>query len=175
MSPQDIIDRVHKRALNAKTRTDQTDVYVPRIRSTLSVGDLRDMEARFDLDIPPILHRIYSEIGDGGFGPGYGFLPMLEPESKYDDSVLNLYTLFRGGDPDDPKWQWPEALLPIVDFGCAIRACIDCQSEDVIVHDPNLSEPGVGCNREFLHQHCKLTEWLCAWCDGENLWESIYV
>ena len=171
MLSQDIITRVQERARSETTRTDQTDVYLPSIGKPLSEKEVEALEITLSFRLPVILRRIYTEIGDGGFGPGYGFLPMIEPRSKHDDSILKLYSVFRGGDPEQPTWHWPKSVLPIVDFGCAIRACINCETGQVIVDDPNLDTEAI---QTFLEQRCGLDEWLARWCDGENLWERIY-
>ena len=171
MPSQNIIGLMRDRAQSKATRTDHTDVYLPTIRKPLSSKSADAVEATLGFNLPVTLRRIYTEIGDGGFGPGYGFLPMIEPISKNDDSVLNLYSLFREGDPKQPTWHWPKTVLPIVDFGCAIRACVECDSGQIIVDDPNIDTL---TTQTFLDQQQSLDEWLADWCDGEDLWERIY-
>ncbi len=169
---QDIIARVRVRAYDEKTRTDQVDVFLPKIRDPLLDAEVDHFEGQTGIKLPELIRRIYCEIGDGGFGPGYGFLPMLQPESKYDDSVLNLYSVVRDSTVEEPNWRWPKAIIPLVDFGCAIRACVDCESELVVVDDPNISDSG-GV-QEFLDQQSSLEDWLGRWCDGESLWDRIH-
>src|SRR5687768_16663678 len=140
LSLDDTIESVRERALNSATRIDMTSARPPHIGKPLAKLVLTSVEQSLGVALPEIVRRIYSEIGDGGFGPGYGFLPMVKPLSKFDDSIVALYEVFSETDPSDPAWKWPGSLLPIVDFGCAIRACVDCDTSEVIVSDPNLYE-----------------------------------
>jgi hypothetical protein len=102
-------------------------------------GSLLKVEAAVGMPLPPLLRAVYLELGDGGFGPGHGLLPLTQTNSSdSDESVLELYTAFRSVDPEDPSWSWPSHLLPICDWGCAIRSCIDCSSAEgaVVTFDP---------------------------------------
>jgi hypothetical protein len=101
----------------------------------------RDAECTLGFPIPAPLRRPYSEVGDGGFGPGYGLYGLASGTEQFpDESVVCLYTLFRKGDPEDPSFAWPYMLLPVLDWGCAIRSCVDCSTPSlpIIRHDPNV-------------------------------------
>lgn len=39
----------------------------------------------------------------------------------------------------DPDWPWPEGVLPISHWGCAMYACVDCHSPGatVLLFEPN--------------------------------------
>ncbi len=88
---------------------------------------IRDAEVDLGFPIPAPLRRLYLEVGDGGFGPGYGFYGLASGTEQFpDENVVYLYTLFRKGDPEDPSFSWPHRLLPVLDWGCAIRTCVDC-------------------------------------------------
>ena len=98
-------------------------------------------EQELGLGLPPLLRRLYAEIGNGGFGPGYGLIGLTN--GVPDDTGRTapaIYKESRGEDPDDPAWQWPEALLPICHWGCAIVSCIDCidTSFRMRIFDPNV-------------------------------------
>jgi hypothetical protein len=71
--------------------------------------------------------RIDVEIGNGGFGPGYGLIGLTNgaPDDQ-DKTAPAIYDWFRGGDPHDASWEWPAGLLPICHWGCAILSCVDC-------------------------------------------------
>jgi hypothetical protein len=168
----DLIPSVRNRALDAKTRTDQTDVYLPEIGKRLAENEVGAIEHELGLAIPETLRRLYTEIGDGGFGPGYGFLKMKKAMSPRDDTVVGLYQAFRDTDPSDPTWKWPEGLLLISDWGCAIRTGVMCATNRIVVFDPNLHDSDWAAT--FLDQRCTLDVWLEKWCDGVDLWEEIY-
>ncbi len=141
-----------------------------RANPPASEKDLRDSEYALGFSIPEPLRRLYSEIGNGGFGPGYGFYGLIGgTEWHPDESVVYLYNLLRKGDPEDPAFSWPYMLLPILDWGCAIRSCVDCStpSLSVIRHDPNLD-----ALKQFQNENWHLEEWLQAWLDGYDLWKN---
>jgi hypothetical protein len=168
----DLISAVKYRASNPKTRTDQTDVFVPEIGRQLSASEISAIERQLKIEFPITLRRLYAEIGDGGFGPGYGFLAMRKPEDQQSDTVVSLYEVFKENDPEDPTWKWPDELLLISDWGCAIRTGVVCSTGQVVVFDPNLYDSDWAAT--FLDQRCTLDEWLAKWCDGVDLWEEIY-
>ncbi len=78
-----------------------------------SLADIDEAEKRLGFQLPSLLRELYGIVADGSFGPPYGFLPLLTPVPETTlpnlnlpsrESVVQLYTLFRGGDPEDPSW-----------------------------------------------------------------------
>jgi len=85
----------------------------------VSDADIAEAERRLGFQLPGLLRQLYGTIADGGFGPPYGFLPLLTPvlETKLvnlslpgRESVVQLYTLFRGGDPKTRLGRGPSAF-----------------------------------------------------------------
>ncbi len=37
----------------------------------LTISEIQDVERRLGFLLPPFLRRLYSEVANGGFGPGY--------------------------------------------------------------------------------------------------------
>jgi len=157
---QPLIQQVRKRALGQQLRT------------PVSNADLAEAEHRLGFPLPDLFRELYTEIGDGGFGPPSGFFPLLNPVPEIRlangsvpgvEAVVELYQLFKKGDPEDPSWSWPDRLLPILDWGCAIRSCVDCSTRSLqVVRD----EPDV---RRFTESP-SLEEWLRNWVNGQDLW-----
>jgi len=136
----------------------------------VSEAAIRDVECALGFPIPAPLRRLYSEVGDGGFGPGYGFYSLASGTKHLaNESVVSLYTLWRKGDPEDPSFSWPYMLLPVLDWGCAIRSCVDCSTPSlpIIRHDPNVAGP-----LQFRNEGWDLEEWLQAWLGGYDLWAN---
>jgi hypothetical protein len=139
-------------------------------RSPVSDVQIRSAECKIGFGIPGPLRRIYAEVGDGAFGPGYGFYSLANGTEDFpDENVVRLYTTFRQGDPEDPGFSWPYMLLPIVDWGCAIRSCVDCSTPSlpIVRHDPNLD-----AQRQFQPEGWHFEEWLQAWLQGYDLWRN---
>lgn len=106
--------------------------------------------------LPPLLAGLYTGIADGGFGPEYGLLPL--------HSAVERYLANRASGRTDPDWTWPEGVLPISDWGCAMLACVDCRSEKstVLLYEPSADE----ADHAWYVDATSFAEWLRAWLDG---------
>lgn len=120
-----------------------------------AVDAVEACEAAIGRPLPRLLRRCYLELGDGGFGPGYGLVPIAELAPSY----------LAGW----PKW-WPtEArnLLQICHWGCGIASFVDLDGPlDVMwAVDPNPApedDLGVAVFREDM----TLTSWLLLWTES---------
>jgi hypothetical protein len=105
--------------------------------------------------LPPLLRRLYREVANGGFGPGYGLLGL------------------RGGHTDDGatavdlrRSEWwprpPDRLLPVCHWGCAIYSLVDCADGHMWAWDPNpLDEDQLP--KALFPEQLTLGEWLERW------------
>jgi SMI1 / KNR4 family (SUKH-1) len=147
----------------AKVREAAVSLDLPAPASPQEVGELEDDTG---LRLPSFLREVYLSIANGCFGPGYGLMPLTRrPTNEADETVLDLYRSFRQPDPEDPAWTWPKDLLPICDWGCAIRSCVDCSSDQgaVIRFDPNGHGPGVEWETAFESESPSIQAWLTQW------------
>jgi hypothetical protein len=138
--------------------------------------DFASDEARLGFALPPLLKRIYQEIGNGGFGPGYGLIGLSGGVPDYDGSTAPaLYELFRSSSTDEPGWNWPQGLLPICDWGCAIRSCVDCTEPDfkMRIFDPNVHD-GDDWADSLFEESPSFDTWIAEWASGASLWEAMY-
>ncbi|MEW1718525.1 SMI1/KNR4 family protein [Streptomyces sp. NPDC093109] len=128
--------------------------YAGPVPEPLGPAAIARAEAALGFALPPLLAGLYTRVGDGGFGPGYGLLPL--------EGAVTAYAEQRAGGDDD--WGWPEGVLPLADWGCGMLACVDCRSEDAAVL---LFEP----NADFVESAwyvdtAGLDAWLRGWLDG---------
>jgi hypothetical protein len=140
---------------------------------------LRAEEEKIGFPLPGLLREIYTHVANGGFGPGYGLLGVEDGAlSDEGDTAGTLYTAFRQIDPAEPAWRWPEKLLPICHWGCAIYSCLDCSKEaaPVIIFDPHCydHEDETSMARAFIPHAPSFREWLEDWLAGVDLWERVY-
>ena len=117
---EDLIARIQDRAADPRTRTDQADIALPPRFPPASGAELARSERRLGFRLPPFLGEVYQQVGNGGFGPGYGLIGLpggfAHDEGK---SIVELYHEYHVDSPDDPSWQWPDGLVPVCDWGCA--------------------------------------------------------
>ncbi|MFD7262288.1 SMI1/KNR4 family protein [Streptomyces sp. NPDC059874] len=117
----------------------------------LGAGEIPRAEGILGFTLPPLLAALYTRVGDGGFGPEQGILSLREAVTTYEARR-------------ESGWRWPEGVLPIADFGCAMYACVDCRSEtaQVLLFDPNPGEPDLAWSIDSP----SLAGWLRGWLDG---------
>jgi hypothetical protein len=112
---------------------------------------LRATEQALGFPLPPLLRQLYSQLANGGFGPGYGLIGTL---GGFDEAgnIVELYQShnrraqlidleqYRNGNADGapvelPDTVWPRFLLYLCDWGEAQVSCLDCASEHIfLVH-----------------------------------------
>ncbi|MFI8504345.1 SMI1/KNR4 family protein [Streptomyces sp. NPDC085524] len=117
----------------------------------LADGEIARAEGILGFALPPLFAGLYTRVGDGGFGPECGLLPLRQAVQEY-------------AARRESGWRWPEAVLPIADFGCTTYACVDCRSEtaQVLLFDPSLGEPDLAWTVDTP----SLADWLRGWLDG---------
>jgi hypothetical protein len=166
-------------AIRARLRTQQVDMHwsAPPPPKPADPADIAADEKRLGFALPPLLKRIYVEIGNGGFGPGYGLtgLTNVVPDDL-GHTVPASYELRRHQDPADSKWKWPFALLPICHWGCAIVSCVDCSNSNFAmrVFDPNVHDDEQDWTDSSFDDAASFEAWIGAWADGGDLWEKMY-
>jgi hypothetical protein len=161
MSTDDeLIAQLKARALDPARRRDvKVESFAP-LNAVATGETIAAAEAEIGFALPPLLVRIYTEVGNGGFGPGHGLMLLAAPGEADPDSVAAVYRNFRA-------WSWPEKLLPLWDWGCAAWSCIDAAtSEGVIVtHD----EVAGAIETAFT-----LRSWLQSWVSGVEMYKEIF-
>ena len=81
-----------------------------RLASPTSLDVVRKAEATLGFNLPPLLIQVYTEVANGGFGPGYGLLGLAGGfADDLGDTAVQSYLRRRA----DQSLQWRDALLPI--------------------------------------------------------------
>ncbi|MFD8595080.1 SMI1/KNR4 family protein [Kitasatospora sp. NPDC059646] len=130
---------------------------------------IAEAEAQLGFALHPLLARLYGEVADGGFGPEYQLLPLLGPGS----TVVGEYLARREASVGVEHPEWPEGVVPILTWGCAMYAGVDCFSEDgqVLLFEPNPYSGGSWDQCWFLDS-VGLAEWLETWLAGTGWYEE---
>jgi hypothetical protein len=134
-------------------------------RPCVTVAEAAAIGRWLGVTLHPLLVRLYTEVGNGGFGPGFGLLPLpaLEELPLVEEPEES------GDDPEPPEGAWPSGIIPILDRGCGMEAGIDCLSDagTVLLDDPNVDpgERGEGC---WFVEASSLEEWLEDWLQGRE-------
>ncbi|MGD8720084.1 MAG: SMI1/KNR4 family protein [Candidatus Zixiibacteriota bacterium] len=125
----DIVELVRTRASNPETIHDMAMGLspAPKIYPAVTADVIAAAEKELGFALPPLLKRVYTEIGNGGFGPGYGLngLSAGLDEEGYPASLEALYAALRE-EPPQGFSSWPEGFIPLCTWGCAIDSYVDC-------------------------------------------------
>jgi hypothetical protein len=142
----------------------------PSLPEPVDAATLARAESSLGFAVPPLLAALYLRIGDGGFGPEYGLLPLLDSPPSGEPAVVAQYLAHRESGRKDPDWPWPEGVLPISHWGCGMYACVDCRIPDatVLLFEPNADE----ADHAWYVDAPTLTSWLHTWLDGRGWYEE---
>ncbi|MFO0959694.1 MAG: SMI1/KNR4 family protein [Isosphaeraceae bacterium] len=124
----DLIERIRERVADP-LRAVEAAAWVrpmPTIAAPATPGEVDAAEAALGFAIPPLLRRLYTEVGNGGFGPVHGLegVPSTSADPHSANIVL-LYQAYSTPDPDYPAHAWPDGFVPLIDHGCLILECAD--------------------------------------------------
>ncbi len=168
MSESDLVAHIRKLANDPRRRTAISqkliDLSVQPLGKPLPQPATRtavqDAETRMGFPLPTLLEKLWTEVGNGGFGPGDGlFCVDNEPASELSMSIPNVYLQSIA----DDSYAWPKKLVMICEWGCGYFSAIDCSTAEgeVINLLDDLKRKPIGCT--FAH-------WMEDWVNGVDLW-----
>ncbi|MXM62352.1 SMI1/KNR4 family protein [Streptomyces sp. HUCO-GS316] len=137
----------------------------------VDTATLARAEATLGFRLPPLLAELYLQTGDGGFGPEYGLLPLLDNPPAGEPAAVVQYLASRESGRKDPDWPWPEGVLPISHWGCAMYACVDCRSPraTVLLFEPNAHD----ADHAWYVDAPSLEDWLRNWIEGTGWYDEM--
>jgi hypothetical protein len=118
---------------------------------------VRAAEAELGVTFPPLLSRLYTEVADGGFGPGLGLLDL--------GGVVRQARRLRTGEELPRGRRWPASLLPLVRLDPG-WTCVDAETGRVVDWDPeDLTERASQArfDASFSERSPSLEAWLGRW------------
>jgi len=101
---------------------------LPQVAPPATAAELDAAEEALGFPIPPLLRRLYAEVGNDGWGPDYGLGGVPTAGSVPDgNDLVGLYQLCTAPERDleDPEAQWPRGLVPLIALGCVSMECVD--------------------------------------------------
>ena len=127
---------------------------------------LREAEQAIGRPLPDDVRQLYA-IGDGGFGPGEGLMPLAEVVERYRELTR---------EPAGPLGQdWPKQLLPLFDED-PVLGCIDLDSGEMVAWDPEEIEDedsDEDWQRSFKLEHPGLAALMADWLGEETAEEMM--
>lgn len=171
----DLVDQIRQRILRDTANPVGLSEHAPA--SASSAAAMAADEGLLGFALPPLLKRLYVEVGNGGWGPGYGLLG-LSGGTKDDlgETAVASYLSRREWVSGAQEERWPAGLLPICHWGCAIYSCVDCLQAGypVVCFDPNLHNDGKDWSDALFAEGVGFEDWIALWAEGCNLWQRLY-
>ncbi|MEU7699741.1 MULTISPECIES: SMI1/KNR4 family protein [unclassified Streptomyces] len=146
----------------AKARTTTTTLPAPARPEEVTAA-----EEALGFPLPPLLAALYREVANGGYGPDYQLLPLVGPGR----TATGEYRSERRASAAAETPYWPAGVLPILDWGCAMYAAVDCLDEaaTVLLFEPNaMTDDGAAA---WFVDAGSLAAWLETWLTG-TAWYS---
>ena len=171
----ELIRRLQERNADRKRATN--DLAHPRKRCRpAEATDIRVLERALGFKLPEFLHAVYTQVGNGGFGPGYGIVGTAGGVRLDNRSLESCYQEMLQLEKENAIWRWPRRLLPLANYSCGMWACADCAytTLPMVLWDPNNLDDelrGMDARRNwgnsFWDQGLSLRMWLEGWVNGK--------
>lgn len=122
-SLDDLIRRIQARVADPMSAVDCAGWVrpIPTIAPPATMAEVDVAEAAFGFAIPPLLRRLYTEVGNGKWGPYYGLdsIPTDGAEASEND-IVGVYKSCIATVPagESPIVEWPRGLLILIGRGC---------------------------------------------------------
>jgi hypothetical protein len=152
--------------LTDRAREDAPALQLPGgLPEPLSPARIAEAEQRLGFPLHPLLAAIYRDVANGGFGPDYQLLSLIDGPTS--EQAVDCYTEARTNYAGT-EWAWPEGVLPILTWGCGMYACVDCRSDEgtLLLFEPNPGDPDLA----WWIDSPSLTEWLGHYINNTGWW-----
>ena len=164
MPEDELVARIKELANDPRRRTSMAERFPDLLSQPLPAPATRkavqDAETRMGFPLPPLLCKLWTQVANGGFGPGYGLFGVAGGHvSELSLSVPNGYLQLIA----DASYVWPKKLVIISEWGCGYFSAIDCSTVEGEVVDL-LDEP------ERWAKGFNFAQWMEDWVNGVDLW-----
>lgn len=132
----DLIARIKQLHQDPALRTEYADGSTSEVYRPVSPDAIAAVEAELGFPLPPLLVRCYTEVGNGGFGPGHGLIGMEAGDGdgfRHDLTDSFLADLYAGYREEPLEGPWPKGLLPLFLKGDGAMDCVQATKPPYLV------------------------------------------
>ncbi|KAB2361782.1 SMI1/KNR4 family protein [Actinomadura montaniterrae] len=169
-----LLERLHSLAWGARGSIPARGCLPDKPFPPLTIAEVERAEKKLGYRLPQLLRRIYTEIGDGGFGPEGG-LASLTPRRIPDWDVPD-WPCATTIHAQRPGWESPASWLYLTGGGCTMAWYVSLIAVDhpVLLWDADGWEPDWGQEPHdgLRYAAPSLRQWLWTWADGGNVWDE---
>lgn len=128
-----LIRRIKKRIADGRP-IDEPGAWIGA-QSPARPKDVSVAEGQLGFELPGSLRRLYTEIGNGGFGPFLGLIPVsrdslgktaTEDETRF--TLVEYYLDLVKRHPKYAKEAWPTGVVPVFYAGCTSFEFANCNA-----------------------------------------------
>jgi len=154
----------------------QLDGNKPPWGPVATVEEIETTEEAIGIKLPSSLRNLYLQVSNGGFGPGYGLMSVSDrdyDESAHDVYIEAFYKFAKREDDYEIGAIWPSNIIGIIDFGCGMTWCLDCETDKLVYFagDSVDLEDVDSFYDAFVYTDKNLEDGLRDWCGGLS-WET---
>lgn len=179
-----LIDRIKAKVTSGAITTMQAKFGMgARMSTPPPLAEIKWAEDQIGFRLPPLIREIWLQVGNGGFGPGYGItgvktgLPDFEPQSLVENVrflhetknwlLQSAQEALDSGEPEQSlefkrqyeQWQTRPTDIVYCYWGCNTFTVVDCGDETLPVFWVDGGEIGT-------HSSRTLRQWWSDWVDG---------
>jgi hypothetical protein len=135
-----------------------------------SAAQLHETEQALGFPLPAALRALYTQVANGGFGPGYGIIGCIgrfgdagNLVEGYQFHVTRQHLIDldkREYVSEMPETYWPRFLVPLCDLGEAVVLCLDGHSGRIVRVRPSTREFHIHLEVEAFSVEDWLDQWL---------------
>lgn len=167
---QNLIDGIKARIQDPKRLTTMSDKwgYSAQFYPPVTLAVVEAAEQQIGFHLPSLIREIYLQVGNGGFGPGYGIIGLEGGYEVYEETLAESYLGFQTWEQmflserlyeDYLEWEWEKSYLAYGYWGCNVTTVVDCA-------DPNLSIYSLDSTLLKPHSLGNLRQWWLDWLEG---------
>jgi hypothetical protein len=161
MDENQLIEAIRERAARPELRNDFAHLFGAEVSASAKTAAVDGAERAIGYALHPFHRRLLTEVGNGGFGPGYGLIGLPGGTMGVDGhSLVALSRLLL--DESGPSSSVPVVVL--CDWGCGTWACIDCETGAVLT----IAEDGLKDSGQTI------CAWFEDWVSGVELWRRVF-
>jgi hypothetical protein len=176
----DIVGYVSDGTIELKSQTEEVAAYyanAPRgpLFPPLTLTEAENAEHTIGRRLPKLLLRVYTEVADGGFGPGGGLASLTEGNRA--PGHLSDWPSAVWRHERDRATGIPASWLYLTSGGCTMEwhVSLTAVSNPVLLYDADGWEPtwGEDAHDGLRHATASLRRWLWTWAAGGHVWDEV--
>ena len=162
MNEDQLIEAIRERAARPELRNDFAHLFTAELSAPATTAAVDEAERAIGYALHPFHRRLLTEVGNGGFGPGYGLIGLPGGAPGVDGHFLVEFSRLLLLEPGASSLPGP--IVVLCDWGCGVWACIDCETGAVLT----IAEDGLKDSGQTI------CAWFEDWVSGAVLWRRVF-